>query len=269
MKFLKFILIAIIFPWNLNAQTDKEIFDSCIGHFHGKSFNLADIAAFFINKPYKAATLEINPAEELVVNLREFDCTTLVESCIAIYLTLNDSVPNFDSFKKNLTKVRYRNGIIDGYTSRLHYASEWIKNNEDKNILTDISEKTGGDEIFFQLNFMSSHTQLYPQLSSNNENITEIKKTETELNKLAFHYIPKKFFSSSLNKIHSGDVILFVTSVKGLDISHMGISSKGKKQLTFIHASQKYKKVVINPESLYEYCMSNKNNVGIIICRIN
>ena len=32
----------------------------------------------------------------------------------------------FDDYKAELEKIRYRDGVIDGYASRLHYFCDWI-----------------------------------------------------------------------------------------------------------------------------------------------
>jgi hypothetical protein len=97
-----------------------------------KSERFAKIANFFINKPYVAGTLEGPKSETLVVNLNEFDCTTLVETSLALALCK----PNdFDDFKKKLTEIRYRNGEIVNYASRLHYLTDWLQTNQANGIL--------------------------------------------------------------------------------------------------------------------------------------
>ena len=45
-----------------------------------------------------ASTLEVNPDEELVVNLRQLDCTTLVENVVALTLTVREEHPTFCFF---------------------------------------------------------------------------------------------------------------------------------------------------------------------------
>ena len=62
--------------------------------------------------PYVASTLEVNPDEELVVNLRQLDCTTLVENVVALTLTVREEHPTFVSFCRNLEKIRYSGGQL-------------------------------------------------------------------------------------------------------------------------------------------------------------
>jgi len=259
-------------------STDNEIFDICAKSFisENKSFTLVDIALKFIDKPYRGSTLEINDAERLVVNLNEFDCSTFVESVIALFLTFSPeksdkNEQNFELFKQNLTKIRYRDGKINGYLSRLHYASDWIVNNQEKKLLTDITGKVGGDKsekLTFMIDYMSVHPESYPQLKANPDFVIQIKDVENRIHTKSFYYIPKSEIQSVENKIEQGDIIFFVTSKSGLDVSHQGIACRKNNILTFIHASQKLKKVVVNPESLADYCMNIKSNKGIIICKI-
>ena len=49
-------------------------------------------------------------------------------------------------FIKNLETIRYRNGVLDGYPSRLHYFTDWIRNNEQKGLVRDITSELGGTE---------------------------------------------------------------------------------------------------------------------------
>ncbi len=76
-----------------------------------------------------AHTLECNDKEQLVVNIRELDCTTLVETAAALYITHKNGGRTFGDYCKTLENIRYRNGKANGYSSRLHYFSEWIDNN--------------------------------------------------------------------------------------------------------------------------------------------
>ncbi len=251
---------------------DREILKDCLQKLRMQSDispgNLmVRSALFFSDKPYVAHTLEINETESLVVNLREFDCTTLVETCLAMTLSashgLQDSI-----YTQYLQKIRYRNGIIDGYTSRLHYSSDWIATNSSAGFIRDITKETGGKELPLHVNYMSTHPDAYKQLKNHPEEIEKIKKIEANINRQVHYYIPKKEISACEDKIQNGDILFFVTSIEGLDISHMGIAHRYNGKLTFIHASSLAKKVIINPESLEEYCLKNKSNKGIMVCRV-
>ncbi|MDL2257367.1 DUF1460 domain-containing protein [Bacteroidales bacterium OttesenSCG-928-I14] len=230
----------------------------------GQGYEVAYIALSYLGTPYVAGTLEVNEEESLVVNLDEVDCTTLVEYCLARFL----SIHSFNDFNKELELLRYREGQISGYSSRLHYICEWIKDNEKKGLLKDISREIGGQAYLPEVNFMSSHPDSYPALTNNSKEIERIREIETNINKRTdYYFIPKKEISEKAQLIKDGDIIAFTTSIKGLDVQHIGIAYWQDKKLTFIHASSKAKKVIINPESLAEYANTQKTITGIMVAR--
>ena len=70
--------------------------------------------------PYVAKTLEVNREERLVVNLRQLDCTTYVETVMALALCMKQKAHTFQAFCRNLQRLRYEDGKV-AYTHRLHY----------------------------------------------------------------------------------------------------------------------------------------------------
>lgn len=93
---------------------------------------------FFAKKllaiPYVAGTLDESQEETLVIHLDKADCTTFVETVLALAIVDNEGKRDFNSFKQALMLIRYRDGKLNGYSSRLHYFSEWIKDNEKKEL---------------------------------------------------------------------------------------------------------------------------------------
>ena len=83
----------------------------------------------FLGKPYVASTLEVNREEQLVVNTRQLDCTTLVENVVALTLCTQRHLYSARDFMNALVELRYRGGVLDGYASRLHYFTDWIEDN--------------------------------------------------------------------------------------------------------------------------------------------
>lgn len=226
-------------------------------------------AQFFLGKPYVASTLEIGDKEQLVVNLNEFDCTTFVETCLALTLTIKSESINYNSFENNLKKIRYRNGVIDGYTSRLHYMLTWIKDNCAGNLLQNISSQLGGIEKQKQINFMSEHPHLYPKLKDNRLEIERMKQIENSITAADYVIIPYSVILKQENSIQNGDIIIFATAIGGLDYSHLGIAYWVDKDLRMIHASSLYKKVVIEPKTLKHYVNSSRSCTGISVLRLN
>ena len=223
-------------------------------------------AKFFLETPYVAATLEKEP-EQLVVNLRELDCVTFVENIYALSYTAHNGVPTFEKYCENLKNIRYRNGEISDYTDRLHYTSDWLFENQRKGLVSLLSGKSQQSPITFALNIMSSNPETYKQLKGKQALIDKIVAIEKEASSREFFYFPKDRIESARHHFHNGDMVAFVTSNKGIDISHVGLIYFDGDRLTFIHASSREKKVVIEKLSLQDYCIPTKSNLGIIVAR--
>lgn len=227
---------------------------------------MVQTARFFLNVPYVAATLEKEP-EGLVVNLREMDCMTLVENVVALTRTMQSAAPSFDGFCKNLQAVRYRNGEIHDYTDRLHYTTDWIFENRRKGIVKDVTHGIGGISLPVDVSFMSTHPDSYKPLKGHPERVARIAAKEKEINARPYYYIPESEIDRLAEGIKEGDIVCFVTTIKGLDISHVGIVCRVGGKLAFIHASATQKKVIVNEAPLQEYVESIKRNSGIMVVR--
>ena len=223
-------------------------------------------ALFFLETPYVGGTLEKEP-EELVVNLREFDCSTLVENVLALSLTQQMGECSFDSFCRQLQKIRYRGEVIEDYTDRLHYMSDWIYENEQKGRVKDMTHELGGVAWPLHLSFVSTHPDSYKPLKNHPQRVKRMAQIEQQINARPHYYIPKQSIDSCSAGIQNGDIVCFVTSIKGLDVTHVGIAYWQKGELTFIHASSVAKKVVVQKGSLRAYTEQNKSCKGILVVR--
>jgi len=185
---------------------------------------IISIGQSFIGTDYKASTLEKEGGEKLVVNLSGLDCTTFLENVLVFARLIKKDSATFNNFLSDLTFIRYRDGIIKSYTSRLHYFSDWIFDNVKKNVVEDITKDLGGVAVKFQLNYMSSHPALYKHLRENPSFVPVIQTQEDSISARTYFYIPKNKVYSIEEKLHDGDLIAFTTSVKGLDIGHVGFA---------------------------------------------
>ena len=223
---------------------------------------------YFLGKPYTAATLEQEGEEQLVVNLREFDCTTFVETCLALsYALQSDDTESIENYMDILKDIRYRNGVIDGYASRLHYPSDWLYENSDR--LENITLRLGGKVVDKPLTFMSLHSRLYSHLKENKENQEKIRQVEQAINsRKNYTLLPVSKIQQAEKKIRTGDIIIFGANVPGLDYSHIGIAFWENNILKLLHASSARKKVVVDSKSLVQYCTASKTCTGITVLRI-
>ena len=264
---------ALYGQWSADMEQDQRIvstFFSQVKAEEGEPIGetIIKTALFFLETPYVGHTLEVGDEERLVINLRELDCTTFMESCVALSYALQMNTPTFDDYCKILERIRYRAGVLNGYVSRLHYTTDWIADNVAKGFVEDINQKIGGEPFNVQVSFMSSNPDSYKHLKGQPERTARIKQIEESINRRGtYHYIPKEKIPLLQEQIQSGDIIGFTTSTKGMDISHIAIAYWRGEQLTFIHASSTAKKVIVDNDSIFEYCNKIRSNTGIVVLR--
>ncbi len=228
----------------------------------------------FLGIPYVAHTLEEGNKEHLIVNVHGLDCTTFVETVFALYLCDKEDRRTFDDFCRNLTKIRFRNGKMTDYTSRLHYFTWWGEDNEQLGLVRQVV-RDGAPFSAIQtvnINYMSAHPEYYKQLKLHPEFIPVIRSQEQETNGRMFRYIPKSRLNGSpkeLADVHTGDIISIITNKDGLDTSHVGIVFWQNGKLHLMHASSLYKKVVMDQKTFYNYSQGQKSHLGIRVYRPN
>ena len=223
-------------------------------------------ALFFEGTPYVASTLEKEP-EGLVVNLRELDCTTFMETVLALCRTLKGNQHTFEAYCDNLQYLRYRNGSITDYTDRLHYMADWFYENERKGIVTDQAQAIGGDPLSLNLSFISTHPDSYKQLKGAPELVQKMEQKEREINLRSHYYLPKANITTLAPGIQDGDILCFATTVKGLDVTHVALAYWQAGELRFIHASMSAMKVIVQNGSLQDYANGIKSCKGLLVAR--
>jgi hypothetical protein len=223
----------------------------------------------FTGTPYVAKTLEIGETESLVVNLQGLDCTTFIESALAFSLMLKNEQVDFTDFTETLESIRYKHGMLDGYGSRLHYFTDWIRSNQKKGLLENITSEIGGVGIEKDINFMSTHRNLYPFLKDD-ANFKKILATEKKLAQETFCYLPKDKIKANEHLIQNGDVVALATSINGLDVTHTGIATREKDgRIHLLHASTGAMEVEVTKKPLADYLKGVKKNIGILVARPN
>jgi hypothetical protein len=220
----------------------------------------------FLGAPYLAHSLEAPGDEHLVVNLRAFDCTTFVESVLALSRRIRLGDSTFEGFRRELQRIRYRGGVIDGYPSRLHYFVDWIADNAEKRIVQDVTQSLGGRPYTKVIDFMSTHPEAYRQLAEA-DNLRRIKAREAEINSRPRYFLPRESLPPSEQGIRTGDIIGIVTPEAGIDVSHIGMAVWENNKLRFLHAPLSDGKVELSAGTLGEYLLARKGRLGVIIAR--
>jgi hypothetical protein len=276
MKRLVSILLVLMFYGTVFAQdsVDSILFQKFL-RFAAKEKlekkpageRVAAVGRFFLDTPYVAYTLEAPGPERLQLNLHGLDCTTLVENALVLSRLLVSDNQDFKTYMELLTAIRYRDGKLDGYPSRLHYASDWLTNNIQKGFLQTTDMGCNTEMLHPQVSFMSKHPNAYAALKADSLLIPVIAAQEVKINQLSFVYLPKNKVTDKAACIKNGDIIAISTSFPGLDFSHLGIAIRQKGKIYLLHASSTGKKVVISEMPLSEYLAGIKKHTGIVVVR--
>lgn len=227
-----------------------------------------------LNTPYVAHTLEadsIGDPEKLTVNLDGIDCTTFVETVTALAMTVEEGRTNWHDYLYNLEKLRYRGGEMDGYASRLHYACDWIVNNRSKGIITEVTDQMPGVRYAEKtIDFMTANRDRYPALADS-LTFERVKNTESGYHLHRYPYIRTNDTGArkALKIYRNGDILAFTSSLKNLDVTHMGIlviDANGTPRV--MHASSSQGKVVISDLPLADFLKHNRSLTGIRVLRL-
>jgi hypothetical protein len=205
--------------------------------------------------------------ETLIINLRQFDCVTFVENVMALAQLIEAGKTVFEDFIEHLARIRYRCGVMEGYSSRLHYFSDWLHDNENKGTVKDMTAKIGGKPCLKKIHFMTGHSQDYPGLRIDSS-YREMRAVEERISGKPLYFIPRTELESVEEKIESGDIIGVVTGIEGLDVIHVGFALKINNGVHLLHASEVEKKVVVSDNTLNRYLFLEESRLGILAGRI-
>ena len=227
-----------------------------------------------MNIPYVAHTLEPNDQERLIINLRELDCTTFVESAMALTLCVRSGRTTFDDYCRILQKIRYWQGRAPQYIRRLHYFTSWIEDNTTMDLVKELQTPnppfTAVQTV--QAHYMTQHVDKYRMLTVNPQDVPMIREMEKRIEGKKYRYIPKQqlYNNQLLRKtIHDGDIIVIITNLKGLDTQHIGIAAWHADGLHLLNASSIHHRVIEEPMTLRQYLYKHPTMPGIRVVRIN
>lgn len=256
------------------AMVEKKRHPFNLAHFRQQFQNsnlspgdlVCQTGCYFLEAPYQANTLESGRREKLTVNFDQFDCFTFVETVLALAGCVAFGKVSLPEFRKRLQFIRYRQGIIDGYSSRLHYFTDWLRDNEQKKILFNISRKLESSDSCKRINYMTTHHDLYSSLMDKNE-LEKIRLTEKKLSRRCFYVTGREKVNRLKSTIKNGDIIAFTANQDGLDVAHVGFAFSRKGIMHLLHASSKESSVIISPQSIVSYLQARRKFTGIILAR--
>lgn len=199
---------------------------------------LQRLSARLLELPYLNNPLGGGPDEQEAMTIRfdGFDCVTYVETALALALS-----GEAGQFADALRGMRYREGRVD-WRSRNHYMLDWIKQNQRRGVVKDI---TGGAGTVTKRRRLS----LIKELPA---------KTVT------FRVFPKRSLAPIRRVARTGDIALFASTRRNLDVFHMGFIIRRGDDLWLRHASRTAGRVVEQP--LAEFLAAHRMS-GIILVR--
>jgi len=206
--------------------------------------------------------------EPLTISLTRFDCVTLVESCLAVARTAAEpGPPTWDRFGQAIERMRYRGGRRMGYTSRLHYFSEWIADGAARGLVRDLGAELDGAEDARPLRFMTEHRASYSALREDKV-FTAMVAMERRLDGQPRRVVPTKRIPGIVDRIETGDVLAFATSISGLDVTHSALAHRGPDGvLRVLHAPLSGGVVEVTRTTLPEYVAAIRRATGILVAR--
>jgi predicted transcriptional regulator len=225
------------------------------------------LGMLLVGTPYVGGTLEGEGPEVCRVDLTGLDCVTYFENTLCMARIIQKQKYTYEDLIAEITMTRYKNGVLDGYSSRLHYTSAWIDDNVKKGVITDVTPDLNGVAFAPNVSFMTTHPEYYAPLKNDSVMIRKVSVQEAEVNAQPRTYIPKDSIESEEARIQTGDIIAIATSKAGLDYAHTGMAYRDDKGVTrLLHASTQKKKVTLD-RSISEYVGSVKTHTGITVVR--
>jgi len=235
---------------------------------------VARIGEQFLGTAYEPGTLELPGPERLVINLEALDCVTFVENVLVLARLVRAAPPVSSrdtehfraAYRRELARVRYRGGAMDGYASRLHYFSEWISDAQEKGLVRGLSQRLGGAADSSAIDFMSTHPAAYRQLGDPTV-LAQVAGIEARLSASPRFYITANKIEAVSGDIRTGDIVAATSTLPGLDVAHTGIAVWREGKLRLLHAPLVGSHVQISDKSLSKRIQDIQGQDGIMVAR--
>ncbi len=236
--------------------------------------SMARLGETFVGTAYVPQTLELPGEEQVVVNLQQVDCVTLVENVLALARFIRRAEPEIleselrmrDLYVGLLGEIRYQGGRVSGYVSRLHYFTDWIQDNESKGLVREVTADLGGVVDPRAIDFMSLHPESYRQLA-NPSFLEAVRRREAYLSGLPRTMIPEEEIAARAAWIQTGDIIAMTSTVEGLDVAHTGLALWQGDVLHLLHAPLVGEVVEVSQLPLADRILRLEGQDGIRVVR--
>jgi len=199
---------------------------------------LVRISGLFRDRRYAENPLGGGPEspEAFRVSFDEFDCVTYVETVLALSCSKTPA-----RFFRELRHLRYKSGKVDWFR-RNHFMTTWLRRNIARGAVADL---TRGRQSMLKTRVLSAVPGLPPE-------------------RVTFRLFPKRRYAKVRSLIRTGDIIMFVSTKKHLDVFHMGMLIRDGVQVLMRHATRSAGQVV--EQALTDFMRSNRMT-GFILAR--
>lgn len=196
------------------------------------------VSRLFLGRAYLENPLGGGPdqRETFRCSFDKFDCVTYVE--IVLALACSKTAPRFS---RTLRHLRYREGTVDWFR-RNHFMTEWLRINAERGVLADL---TTGGESTTKTRTLSGVPGIRPEHTT-------------------FRCFPKRTFAKVSSRVQTGDVIMFVSTRKHLDVFHAGILIRRGNQILLRNAARSAGKVI--EQDVRDFLRANRMS-GFILAR--
>lgn len=234
----------------------------------------ATVGRALVGTPYKSFTLEIDDRVEAPsVNLGGLDCWTFFEASLAFARMLDEPREDWSptTMLKYVELDRYRDGQCTGdYLSRLHYLEDWLRDNDRRGLVDDLTRRLGGAKFPHAAREMTIAWRHYRYLSANPSLLPALGRMENSVSSSPMYGVPKRRVAQIEPHLRDGDIIGIISKDGPLySTSHVGLAYRDSKGvLRFMHASspRNYGRVVVD-ERLSSYLRRFTSNAGILVAR--
>lgn len=228
---------AIETPSRLDPDAANRILEKARDSYE-LSQRLDQISAKFLGSAYQEGSLGggVGLTEEFRIDLKVFDCVTLIEVVLALALARS-----LDDFIEKTRRIRYADGRIDWF-HRNHYMVDWARNNEQSGLVRNVTSAPFTAEKTCTLNLIEG----------------------LEARTVKFIYFPSEQLTAAADLMQHGDIIFFVSTRQDLDVFHTGFVFERGGRIVLRHATRRAGLVI--DQDLDEFFSQNQM-AGTVLLR--
>ncbi|MEK7704292.1 MAG: N-acetylmuramoyl-L-alanine amidase-like domain-containing protein [Myxococcota bacterium] len=224
------------------------------------------LAKVQLGRPY-LVTKELDGPEWVHADLATFHCVSLVESSVAMARCLWQGHADASCFLGEIERLRYRDGHLVGFPSRLHYFSDWLENNAVRGNIELLTRALGGRPRRQPFFFMTEHEATYAQMV-HPEVRAAVREGEVRLSNEDHVVLEREQLASVTPALQDGDIVAVVGDKPGILVSHTGLIAKGADGVArLLHASSYHHQVLLTSADIAQYVLRRADRRGLMVAR--